>query len=400
LLIAPQPEEVILDVGILKNIFVSWQSVVDFLVLATAIYWLLILGKKTHVLRIVVGIGGLVALGSLAHHLQLPITAWILHLAAITSVALLILVYYPEIRYALIHLDPFRRLMRPQPLGQTSDMVAISDAVFSLAEAHRGALIVLRERDSIDHLIVGGIPLGGQISQEILEAIFHTLSPVHDGAVVIEDGQISRVGVFLPLTNNTDLPNYYGTRHRAALGLTEQSDAVVIAVSEERGEVTLAARSNLSLIEHPSDLIGQMRSFNRPSQKLSGSKFHRRMFGNWSLKLSALFIAALVWLLLFLSGDAVRTFTIPIEFENVPAGLEVAESSPSAVVAQLRAMTWFYSSLDVASMVAKVDLKGMNEGLHTATVGENNIDLPPGISLEQITPPTINIRLIHHTGSR
>ena len=387
--------------GILKNIFVSWQSIVDFLVLTTVIYLLLILGKKTHVLRIVIGIVGLVALGSLAHYLQLPITARVLHLAAITSVALLILVYYPEIRYALIHLDPFRRLMRPRPLGRTSDMVAISNAVFSLAEAHRGALIVLREKDSIDHLLVGGIPLDGQISKEILEAIFQIPSPVHDGAVVIEDGKISRVGVFLPLTNKSDLPNYYGTRHRAALGLTEQSDAIVIAVSEERGEVSLASRSNLGRIEQSSDLIEQIRSFNRPSHTLSGRKFHRRVFRNWRLKLSALCIATLVWVLLFLSGDAVRTFTIPIEFENVPAGLEVAESSPSAVVAQLKAMAWFYSSLDVPSMVAKVDLKGINEGLHTVTVGENNLDLPTGISLEQISPPTINIRLVRqHAGSK
>src|SRR5262245_8538469 len=387
--------------GMLKNIFMSWQGIVDFLVLATVIYWLLLLGKKTHVLRIVVGISGLIALGSLAHRLELPITAWVMHLAAITSVVLLVLVYYSEIRFALIHLDPFRRFMRPRHLGRSSDMVAISEAVFSLAKAHCGALIVLRENDSIDHLLVGGIPLGGQVSHEILKAIFHTFSPVHDGAVVIDDGQVSRIGVFLPLTNSTDLPNYYGTRHRAALGLTEQSDAVVIAVSEERGEVTLAAGSNLHRIEEPIDLLERMQSFNPPATALSGKTLHSRLFGKWRLKLSALCIAALVWGLLYLRGDTVRTFTIPIEFESVPSGLEVAESSPSAVVAQLRALTWFYSSLDVGSMVAKVDLKGMNEGRHTAAVGVSNLDLPPGILLEQISPPTINILLIReHSGGK
>jgi diadenylate cyclase len=390
-----------MNIGVLNTIFMRWRSIVDFLVLATVIYWLLLLGNKTHVLRIVAGIGGLLALGSLARRLGLPVTAWVMHLAALTSVVLLVLVYYSEIRYALTHLDPFRRLMRPRPLSQTSDMVAISEAAFSLAGAHCGALIVLRENDSIDHLLVGGFPLGGQISQEILEAIFRTLSPVHDGAVVIDDGHISRVGVFLPLTNSPDLPNYYGTRHRAALGLTEQSDAVVIAVSEERGEVTLAAGSTLRRIEQPSDLVERMRSFNRPAPALSGRKFHHRLFGKWRPKLSALGIAALVWGLLFLPGNTVRTFTIPIEFENVPSGLEVAESSPSAVAAQLRAAAWFYSGLDAGSLVARVDLNGMNEGLHTAVVGVRNIDLPPGISLEQISPPTISIRLIRqHPDSR
>jgi diadenylate cyclase len=390
-----------MNLGVLNTIFMRWQNIVDFLVLATVIYWLLLWGKQTHVLRIVVGIGGLITLGGLARQLGLPITAWLLHFAAITSVLLLVLVYYSEIRYALTHLDPFRRLMHPRPLSQTSDVVAISEAAFSLAAAHRGALIVLRENDSIEHLLVGGVPLGGQISQEILEAIFRKLSPVHDGAVVIDDGHISRVGVFLPLTNRADLPNHYGTRHRAAIGLTERSDAVVIAVSEERGEVTLAAGSALDHIKQPSELIERIQRFNRPAPALSGRKFHHRLFGKWKLKLSAIGTAALVWGLLFLPGNTVRTFTVPIEFENVSPGLEVAESSPSVVVAQLRAATWIYGGLDAGSLVGRVDLKGMSEGPHTAAVWVSNLDLPPGISLEQISPPTISVRLIRqNTSSR
>jgi len=378
----------------LKTIFTRWQNVVDFLVLATAIYWLLIWGKKTHALRIVVGIGGLVALGSLAQRLGLPITAWVMHLAALTSVVLLVLVNYSEIRYALTHLDPFSRLLRPRPPGQNSDVAAIAEAAFSLAEARRGALIVLRGNNQLDHLLVGGIPLGGQISKEILEAIFRELSPVHDGAAVIDDGHISRVGVFLPLTNRADLPNHYGTRHRAALGLTELSDAMVIAVFEERGEVSLAKGSTLRRIEQPSDLVERMQSSHRPASAPSGIKFHSRLFGRWRLKLSALGIAAVVCGLLFLPGNTVRTITVPVEFENVPAGLEVAQSSSTAVVAQLRAATWLYEGLDVGHLVARVDLMGMDEGFHTAVVGVSDLDLAPGISLEQISPRTISIRLI------
>ena len=251
----------------LKTIFTRWQNVVDFLVLATAIYWLLIWGKKTHALRIVVGIGGLVALGSLAQRLGLPITAWVMHLAALTSVVLLVLVNYSEIRYALTHLDPFSRLLRPRPPGQNSDVAAIAEAAFSLAEARRGALIVLRGNNQLDHLLVGGIPLGGQISKEILEAIFRELSPVHDGAAVIDDGHISRVGVFLPLTNRADLPNHYGTRHRAALGIAEQTDAIVVVVSEEKGQVSLVERARIVRNLNEAQLARTIRQLLHPNDR-------------------------------------------------------------------------------------------------------------------------------------
>ena len=111
---------------------------------------------------------------------------------------------------------------------------------------------------------------------------------------MIDDGHISRVGVFLPYPTAQMLPNHYGTSHRAALGLTELSDAMVIAVFEERGEVSLATGSTLRRIEQPSDLVERMRSSHRPASAPSGIKFHSRLFGRWRLKLSALGIAAVV----------------------------------------------------------------------------------------------------------
>jgi uncharacterized protein (TIGR00159 family) len=377
----------------LRIFFSRWQNVVDFVVLATAIYWLLLLGSKGHVLRIIIWTGGLAAFGSLAGQMGLPITAWVLNLAAIASLALLALVYYPQIRYALIHFDPLNRLLKSQPPGQTSDLTEIAEASFALATTRRGALIVLKGKRRLDHLLTGGIPLGGQISREILEAIFRKVSPVHDGAVVIEDGHISRVGVFLPLTRRADLPSHYGTRHRAAFGLAELSDAVVIVVSEERGEVSLVKGSNIRPIESTDDLVHQLRDFSGVAPLVSGRKLRHWLFGAWRLKLLSLVIASLIWTLLVAPGDTVRAFTIPIEFENVPAGLEVTQVSTGVIVAQLRASAWRYSGLDAGRLTVKIDLKGMTEGSHNVVVGSSDLDLPPGIHLEQVSPPTVEIRL-------
>jgi diadenylate cyclase len=373
---------------------VRWQSGVDFIVLTTVIYWLLNWARQTRVLRLFVGIGALVLTGSLARRLDLVITAWVLHVAAITAVVLLVLVYHSEIRHALTHLDPLNRLVRAVPTGQPSDSVAIAEAAFALAATHRGALIVLSGNDPLENILIGGVPLGGRVSQEILEAIFRKASPVHDGAVVIEGGRIARVGVLLPLANREDVPNFYGTRHRAALGLAELTDAKVIVVSEERGQVSLVDGPTLRKMKTAAELLQQMQ---RPEQNLadlSNHKVGRRLLGNWRLKLSALGIASLIWVLVFMTGSSVRTFTVPIEFENVPAGLEIAEPANAIIAVQLRAATRLFSTLDESQLVARVDLSGMKEGLHNLAVQADNLSLPPGILLEQALPPSVRVRLV------
>src|SRR5437867_7058576 len=308
-------------------LFVRWQNIVDLLVLVTVIYWLLRWGRPTRVLVLFVGIGALVLTGSLARQLDLIVTAWVLHVAAIAAVVLLVVVYHSEIRHALTHLDLLNRLVRQMQLEPTSEGIAIAQTAFALAAIKRGALIVLAKTDSLKNLLTGGVPLEGMISREILEAIFRKVSPVHDGAVVIEAGRISRVGVFLPLTSREDLPNYYGTRHRAAIGLAEQSDAKVIVVSEERGEVSLVEDSVIRRMENVTDLIQQMPRAGTSESSLSSRKIRARLFGKLKLKVLASGMASLIWGLVFMTGVSVRTFTAPIEYENVPAGLEITDPS-------------------------------------------------------------------------
>src|SRR5262245_26915702 len=115
----------------------------------------------------------------------------------------------------------------------------VGEAVFSMASSRTGALIVFSREHSIQELVEGGVALGAEITREIIEAIFQKSSPVHDGAIVIEADRITKANVVLPLTQWTGVPKAFGTRHRAAMGLAERSDAIIVAVSEEHGEVRL-----------------------------------------------------------------------------------------------------------------------------------------------------------------
>jgi hypothetical protein len=135
----------------------------------------------------------------------------------------------------------------------------------------------------------------------------------------------------------------------------------------------------------------------QPDQSLADRadpKLVRRLLGNWRLKLSALGIAGLIWGLVFMTGSSVRTFTVPIEFENVPAGMEIAEPTNTMIAVQLRAATRLFSTLDESQLVARVDLSGMKDGLCNVAVHADNLSLPPGIFLEQALPPSVRVRLV------
>lgn len=363
-----------------------WQNAVDFLVLSLVIYWLLHWGKQTRALRFFVGIGALLLTGSLAYRLDLILTAWVLHVSALVAVGLLLLVYHAEIRHALAHLDLLNRWVRSGHAIKASDCATLAEAAFSLAATRLGALIVLTGQDSLDDLVNGGVPLGGMISREILESIFRKVSPVHDGAVIIDQGKISQVGAFLPLTNREDLPMKFGTRHRAAIGLAENSDACVIVVSEERGEVSLVKGSQFQKIENPLELARLIEQQGGFAPQRSKTKRDWALFHDWGLKSAALGIAALIWALVFATGASVRNFSVPVEFQHVPPGYEVSNPSASFVSVQLRAAPWLFSALDWQRLVITVDVQGIPQGHRKIQLNAKNLNLPPGILFDHALP--------------
>ena len=165
-------------------------------------------------------------------------------------------------------------------------------------------------------------------------------------------------------------------------------------VSEERGEVSLVEDSVIRRMENVTDLIQQMPRAGTSEPSLSSRKIRARLFGNLKLKVLAFGMASLIWGLVFMTGVSVRTFTAPIEYENVPAGLEITDPSNTMLAVQLRAATRLFNTLDENQLVVRVNLLGMKEGLHVIAVESQNLNLPPGISLEQATPPTLTVLLI------
>jgi uncharacterized protein (TIGR00159 family) len=377
-----------------------WQSAADFAVLVLAIYLLLAWSKEARALRVSLGILGLYVASQLARHFDLIITGWLLQAAALVGVVLLLVVFQSELRHALSRLDIIVRLIPERRAVFDLALQEISHAAFSLAQARRGALIVIVRRDSIDELVTGGVALGGEVSREILEAIFRKVSPVHDGATLIKGKHIAWVSTILPLSEHEGLPQFHGTRHRAAMGLAERSDALIIVVSEERGEVSLVHDREIARMGSAGELLRELQHLQVRTPITRTNRLGQLLFSNLQLKGAALALAALVWSVsLLVSAESVRTVTVPVEFFNVPQEMEIASQSANVVEVRLRGSSWILDSASLGRMAARFNLAGSQKGPQTLPVGRENLNLPPGVMVEDVRPATVSIKLSHRESS-
>ncbi len=373
---------------------VRWHIVADFLVLSVAFYALLCWARSARAMRIALSIVGLRALALLASRLDLVVTSWVLDASAILVVLVLLLIFQPELRRAFMQLDSTLKLWpRPAVVGTVTSQ-AIADAAFALAKYQIGALMVITRRDAIGDLLEGGIAIGADISSELLEAIFQKVSPLHDGAVVITGNRLLRAGAVMPLTKRQDVPSYYGTRHRAAVGLAERCDALVIAVSEERSEVTLMDGATTRHMEDPEQFAATLEGLLSPTRESVGARLRRYFLKNLDLKFAAFGLAAVIWGMSFLaSGATIRTISVPIEFSNVPPGMEVISQSADTLDIQVQGSPWIMDSVNLSKYVGRFNLNNVRPGWHTLQFQQNTLDMPPGIAVDRVTPESIRVQV-------
>jgi diadenylate cyclase len=372
--------------------WLRWQSVVDFFVLTTAFYALLRWAHSTRALRIGLGVVGIHALSLLARHFDLVITSWVLDAAAILAVVLLLLIFQPELRAAFMRLDSALRYWPRPPSALSESNRAIAEAMFELAHNRIGALVVIVRRDTILELLEGGVALGAEISSELLRALFQKDSPLHDGAVIIDGDQAVKAGVVLPLTQRQNVASFYGTRHRAGMGLAERCDALVVVVSEERGEVSLMLGRDVRLLAGPEQLRQELEELRHRDRMSPANCVYRILFADIKLKLGAVGLAGLIWSMSFLAaGTTIRSVSVPIEFSDVPVGMEISQQSTDELEVQLRGSPWVIDSISLGRQIARFDLGHLHAGWNTLQLAPNTLDLPPGVVVDRVTPGKVQV---------
>lgn len=223
---------------VLKQI--RWQDIVDIAIVSIIIYKIIILIKGTKAARMLAGLGILLIAFSFARHLQLYTMDWIIQSFWAQVVVALIVLFQPEIRKALAQMGETSLLQNLTSAEELRSLEEIVRASVALANRKIGALIVIERDVSLKDYVEIGIPLDARVSKELLLSIFHPTSPIHDGAIVIRGNRVVAAGCFLPLTLGAGVSKALGTRHRAGVGITEETDAVTIIVSEETGAISVA----------------------------------------------------------------------------------------------------------------------------------------------------------------
>jgi diadenylate cyclase len=218
----------ILDVGILAFLF---YKAYDFLV-------------KTQAMQLVKGAGLLALVYGVAFLFRLTTLQWIIQILAPGFLIAIAIVFQPELRKIIMRLGQ-GDIFRPDTKPRIGQLEAVVTAAEILSQERRGALVVFSRKIDIRNIIDTGTRMNADISSPLLVAVFEFDGPLHDGAVVIQNGRIAAAGCFLPLSEQQGIRKSFGTRHRAALGMSEQSDAVILVVSEETGAISLAFDSKI-----------------------------------------------------------------------------------------------------------------------------------------------------------
>jgi len=227
-----------------------FHDTVDIALVYYLFYRLLLIIKGTRAFQMLVGIGLIVLVLIASQFLEFYTLDWLIHSFWSQIVLAVVILFQPEIRRTLAQVGERHLFRSLSPVEGSKFIEETVKAAVSMANKRIGALIVLERDTDLTTIVEMGTELDAKVTKEILVSIFLPYSPIHDGAAIIRNGRIIAAGCFLPLTLSSNISKSLGTRHRAAVGLTEETDAIVVVVSEETGEISVVKNG---VIEHNAD---------------------------------------------------------------------------------------------------------------------------------------------------
>jgi diadenylate cyclase len=248
--------------GFLRRPSITWWDVLDIAIVSFIIYEFLKLIRGTRAVQMAAGSLLLVGLFYASRLAPLETVNWMIRNMLVYVAFAAIVIFQSDIRRALAHFGQapfFRYFYRQEAADETIEELVV--AATMLSQQKIGAIIAIEREIGLRNYIESGIPLDATLTYDLIVTIFQPGSPLHDGAVIVQEGRIAAAACFLPLTVNPRISRDLGTRHRAAIGLTEENDAVAIVVSEERGQIALAMNGRMDRALSADQLRDRLRTF-------------------------------------------------------------------------------------------------------------------------------------------
>jgi diadenylate cyclase len=373
------------------------QDILDILFLTVIVYYLYLWFWGTKAFKALVGLLALGIVFTLARFWGLFLTTWVFQILWQVLIVLIIILFQSEIRQVLERVNPLQ-VIGVRPFAKSADWVPdCAKALLSMAEKKIGALIIFERMDLVEELITGGIPLESEPSPEVLMSVFQKESPLHDGALLVRKGRVAKVGCYLPLSSAEGLPKEWGTRHRAALGLSERSDAWVVVVSEERGEIYLARDGQMLRVKDSDQLaklVEEALTPTAPAVKSWPEGILAIIMRRWPIKLGVLGLVCLFWLLLAGQQNFEVTLTVPLEVRNLPEQLEIFEPMNPEVQITAQGLRKDASTLNRRNVHAEIDLSTAGFGSRIYRINRDQIVLPNDrVKIVNIKPPLMEFKL-------
>ncbi|PKL40503.1 MAG: hypothetical protein CVV44_02550 [Spirochaetae bacterium HGW-Spirochaetae-1] len=374
--------------------FIDWRTFFDVPIMALMVLILYRTLKSSGSWRIGMGIGVILFIYSMARLFSFSGLSWLFNNVSNIALIALIIIFQPEIRKIFERTASTLKIRKTLSEGNHLSLL-ICESVFQMAAGKLGAIIILPGRDSINSKVSGGIHMNGRPSVPLILSIFDNHSPGHDGAMVIENGEITTFGLRLPLSTSTRYNNEFGTRHHASLGLSEATDALIITVSEERGVISLFHEGQVELVENEKELQDRIEEHWKtaggftPLQQTQGKKMSLVLEGALSLLL-----AFILWLSIMATVSQTKELvtTIPIEYRLAD---KMIISGDKPIIARIK-ISGPASEINLVrpeELKATVDLKQSKPGKVTISVARNIINLHHNINLIDAQPSNFDVDL-------
>jgi uncharacterized protein (TIGR00159 family) len=378
------------------NLEFHWRDLLDIVLVAALLWSAFVWLRRTRARWALLGIAILVAGFLLARQLGLALTTWILQGSVVVFVIVLVIVFQEDLR-RLVELIAVRGLRRRARTPTPEATEILIRTVAQLAATRTGALIVLPGREPLDRHVTGGTQVNAELSEPLLLSILDDHSPGHDGAVIVSGDRVRQFGVHLPLSTDHAQVGYGGTRHAAALGLAERTDALCLAVSEERGVTSIAADGVLRGLYRPEELGIEIHRFiERVSPRRQPARARlSALLRRWPEAIGALAAAALMWLLVVPGSGVVRAVrTVPVVVENLPEGFALASVEPGEVEVTVSGPRRSLVLGEANAIEVRVDALLVQLGRRTFQVTPDLVAHPEGFQVHEVKPKRVRLSVV------
>jgi diadenylate cyclase len=380
-------------ITVLKEIM-SWKTAVDVFLMALLIFLIYRTFRRLGTWRILLGILIAVSFFVLARLLELEGISWIYSNLSQVAVLGIIVIFQPEIRKVFERAVSLRRTETGNSASTLP--ILVSEAVFNLSQQKRGAILVFPGKEPVAPWLAGGFSLNSEPSIPLIMSIFDPNSPGHDGALTVENGRFSQFGIRLPSSKTDKLPKELGTRHHAAMGLSEVTDALIVVVSEEKGTVTTFLRGKMSTIGDKDDLCSRIESHWEKTSSYLPKTFLQQFKWKIPSEISlSILLAFIFWVALATSHARIheRSVVVPVEYKAVPQNLVLAGNKPTEIKLYVAGPKSDLDALSASRLSVEIDLSKAMSGKQTLAVTEEDIDLPKRVRLLEMEPSSLSISL-------